>query len=541
MFRLPRASSTLAFGLSLFFTMSTAGAVDIDPTTQAAVAGDFNGDGRMDALLQPLAATQPGAILLQDGTGNLTVFAQQWDAGYLGLDWSETDTALTTADLNGDGLDDVILQPRTAGQTAAVLITDPSIQLLHVSQLLPAGYLGLDWSSAANVITAGDFDGDRQKELLLQSRHQGGPMAMVHADATGQLAAVMQQFIDGYLGRHWDAADETFYVGDFNGDGRQDLLVQSNLEGQGESVYALLLAGPDGRFASVAETWNLSDLGADWDPATHKIVISDVNHDGIMDITLQSTVGGSNYLFEGNAQGQFIQPAAQWTGTESASDALNAGAGTNTPSTAPAAASMTSLAAPQLLTANILTGPTSSEPSPTLPGGGGGGGSGLQAQLAPQNPGSGQIMAVNTVGRVEGSGGVSGGTATYSIPIIVAPGRAGIKPSLSLSYSSRGGNGEMGMGWSLGAGSQIHRCPATTAMDGYSSGVTYTANDRLCLDGQHLVLVSGAYGADGAVYRTELDSFALITESGAISSNTSSFKVQEKDGHTLHYGYASNI
>src|SRR5882724_1633484 len=140
----PRASSLLAFGLSLSFTFTTASAVDLNLKSQLAVPGDFNGDGRMDALLQPLTAVDQGAIVLQDGTGNLTVLAQGWDPGYLGLDWSTGASTLTTADLNGDGQDDVVVQPRKAGGTGAVLITDPTVQFLQIAQLLPQGYLGLD-------------------------------------------------------------------------------------------------------------------------------------------------------------------------------------------------------------------------------------------------------------------------------------------------------------------------------------------------------------------------------------------------------------
>ncbi len=42
------------------------------------------------------------------------------------------------------------------------------------------------------------------------------------------------------------------------------------------------------------------------------------------------------------------------------------------------------------------------------------------------------------------------GSATYSIPLYTVPGTAGVAPQLSLSYSSQGGYGPLGMGWSLG-------------------------------------------------------------------------------------------
>ncbi|HEX7966330.1 MAG TPA: RHS repeat-associated core domain-containing protein [Gammaproteobacteria bacterium] len=516
-----RAHSLPAFFFSLLLTFSTAGAVDLDGS-HLAVPGDFNADGRLDVLLQPLTTRDRGSLVLQDGTGALSVVAQGWDPGYLGLDWSAGASVVTTADLNGDGQDDVLVQPARTGGNAAVLITDPSVQLLHVSQVIPANYLSVDWAAAAHGIVTGDFDGDRHRELFLQAMKRKGTGLIVHADAAGHLVGATQAFVDGYLGRFWSAADETFYVGDFNGDARDDLLVQSKRRGSGESVYALLLADGAGRFTRLSQTWNNRDLGADWNPATHVILIEDANGDGIMDITLRSKNGGTNSLFEGNTQGGFTRATVKWNGDKSATEALrDAGKPVN--------GGISIVAAPGP-TANIITAPTDPEQDPVV----------VRGTQGTQ--GSGQIMTVNAVGNMQGQPGVSGGTATYSIPVALPPGISGMQPSIALSYSSRGGNGEMGMGWSVSAGSQVHRCPATEAMDGYSNGVTYGSSDRLCLDGQHLIRVSGsAYGHDGAVYRTELDSFARITETGDMDTDTSSFKVEDKDGHERRYGYGSNI
>lgn len=504
-----RRDSLLAFGLSLFFAYSTASAVDIP--------GDFNGDGRMDVLLQPLTATQPGAIMLQDGTGHLTVLAQQWDAGYLGLDWSAADSYLTTADLNGDGQDDVILQSRKAGQTGAVLITDPTIQLLHVIQLLPAGYLGIDWSSAANVITAGDFDGDRQKELLLQSTKKGGPAEMLHADATGRLVVAVQQFPDGFLGRHWDARDETLYVGDFNGDGRQDLLVQSRLGGKGESAYALLLAGPDGRFTRVTQSWNDGELGVDWNPATHKLVIQDANGDGISDIVLQSLEpNGTSYVFTGNTLGILTKPAASWTGSKSVSGVLIAQASTGSKgTTAPAA---------------VSAGGTTTNTTRAV-----------QGTLVVNTV---QAPAGNTPGTIHGKFSVdANGAANYTIPLDIPAGPGGITPKLSLIYNSQSSSGLAGYGWTLSGLSTITRCGRTIAQDGNTQGVTFTdgaGKDDYCLDGQKL-------RPDGSGnYRKEIDDFTQVTPEttqGQGKSPTTGpqwFQVQTKDGLTYKYGYTAN-
>jgi RHS repeat-associated protein len=159
---------------------------------------------------------------------------------------------------------------------------------------------------------------------------------------------------------------------------------------------------------------------------------------------------------------------------------------------------------------------------------------------APQTSLSSELPAAGndaTVGTMAGSAGVDGGAATYTIPIVLPPGRNGMQPEVSLNYNSRSGNGIAGMGWSLSGASSIHRCPQTVAQDGINRGVQLDGNDRLCLDGQRLVPVNGgSYGASGTIYDTEVRSFSQVTQSNALNSQFSSFSVQMKNGRTLTYG-----
>lgn len=134
----------------------------------------------------------------------------------------------------------------------------------------------------------------------------------------------------------------------------------------------------------------------------------------------------------------------------------------------------------------------------------------------------------------------SSGAFTYSIPIRVPPGTAGIVPSLSLQYSSQAGDGILGLGWSLGGISVIAHCPQTLAQDNLHGGVNYDANDRFCLDGQRLILVSGTYGTDGSIYRTEIDHFSKIVAHGAAGNGPAWFEVHTPKGLDLQYGNTSN-
>ena len=128
------------------------------------------------------------------------------------------------------------------------------------------------------------------------------------------------------------------------------------------------------------------------------------------------------------------------------------------------------------------------------------------------------------------------GAATYSIPIAAAAGTAGVAPKITLNYSSAAGNGTAGLGWSLGGLSAISRCRKTVGQDGAAAAINWTNADRFCLDGQRLVLTSGANGANGAVYRNEIDDGTLITVIGSVAGGPDYFKVQRRDGSTAYYG-----
>lgn len=148
------------------------------------------------------------------------------------------------------------------------------------------------------------------------------------------------------------------------------------------------------------------------------------------------------------------------------------------------------------------------------------------------------------------------GAATYSVPLYLVPGTAGVAPQISLSYSSQGGYGPLGMGWSLGGMSSVSRCRATrehgdfivsgVATDGTPEPVNFTASDRYCLDGQRLIPAQAAgteacpsvTGMTVANLRTEIESFQRVcayTPTSGING-PAFFTVERKDGSKSWYG-----
>lgn len=155
------------------------------------------------------------------------------------------------------------------------------------------------------------------------------------------------------------------------------------------------------------------------------------------------------------------------------------------------------------------------------------------------------------------------GQATYSISIAVPPGTAGVAPTLSLDYSSQAGTGVLGKGWRIGGHSSIERCRKTREAGDYVSPggfglpasnpfvtappVDFSRDDVFCLDGQRLLLVSGTYGANGAVYKPELDPFTRVTSRNGNNSASAStytgpqyFTVERKDGSISEYGNSTD-
>ncbi len=129
------------------------------------------------------------------------------------------------------------------------------------------------------------------------------------------------------------------------------------------------------------------------------------------------------------------------------------------------------------------------------------------------------------------------GSASYTIPIQVPPGTAGMVPSLALTYDSRRGSSMFGVGWSLSGLSIIERCAATIAQDGYKQGVKLDYNDRFCLDGEHLIKVAGTtYGGDGTEYRTEREGWLKIVSYGTAGNGPARFRVWSKSGQIMDYG-----
>lgn len=141
------------------------------------------------------------------------------------------------------------------------------------------------------------------------------------------------------------------------------------------------------------------------------------------------------------------------------------------------------------------------------------------------------------VGRTEGHFNVgSTGSSSYSIPIFTPPGPRGTQPSIALAYSSDGGIGPVGKGWSIAGVASISRCGKTPAQDTSAAAVSLMTSDGYCFSGKRLRLTSGVYGLAGSTYQTEVADFSLVTAVGTAGNGPASFTVKANDGLLYEFG-----
>ena len=132
------------------------------------------------------------------------------------------------------------------------------------------------------------------------------------------------------------------------------------------------------------------------------------------------------------------------------------------------------------------------------------------------------------------------GQLQYTLPIALPPGIKSIAPQVNLIYSSNSSNGIAGYGWNISGITSISRIGKNLEQDGFQKGITLTYDDLFQFNGQRLILVSGEYGKDGAIYKTEKHSNILVKSFGSISgkqwNGPNFFEVTFENGSQAWYG-----
>ncbi len=257
---------------------------------QDLAAGDFNGDGKLD-LIVTINDPDIGLALLA-GNGNGTFQAPVNFPNTSHLD----SPAVVATDLDNDGRLDVVVAHQIACYTA------PCVAGRSISVLLGLGDgtfqppWEVEVGTGMSRIVVGDFNRDGLKDLGIAGDRSQVYVLFGVGNGTFLQQPTMTLTPDTF---GVDATD--IDIGDFNGDGTQDLVVAIALNGD---RTAILLGNTDGTFR---QPLIITEPGG---RVPQYQVVGDFNRDGFQDLAI-SLGFGSNGLMEilnGNGDGTFRAP-----------------------------------------------------------------------------------------------------------------------------------------------------------------------------------------------------------------------------------------
>jgi stage II sporulation protein D len=253
------------------------------PTNPGATSGyprDFDSDRKAD-VLAVVAGT--GALRMYAGNG-----AGGWKSASVVANGFQSYTKVFTAGTwNAGAVSDVMVR-----------LSDGTLWLYPgtASGPLSSPYrIGYGWNAYNLVIPAGDFDGDGHSDLL--ARAPGGQLVLYPGNGSGGFLKTIRR-----VGNGWGGFTSVFSPGDFDGDGRSDVIVRT--------PSGLLYLYP----GNGSGGWLQPRLiGRGWNAFSTIMSSGDFNGDGKSDV-LGRGWDGTLWMYPGNGTGGFLAPKAVGSG-----------------------------------------------------------------------------------------------------------------------------------------------------------------------------------------------------------------------------------
>lgn len=221
------------------------------------VAGEVTGDSKSDIVVQLNSGSGNWRTLVFAG-GNLAAPTQWLQTASGSGDWAQSAPVL--ADVDGDGKDDLVNLKNLGGcrtvtevykSTGTAFATIPAT--LHDS-----GAGGYCWERSKPVV--GDVDGDGKDDVVAMYENGANDLSLKVLRSTGTAMTL------GEWSRvtSFDPARVALSVGDYSGDGKEDVALVQSLDGGGREVFTLNSTGT--AFGAPVSGWKESTVGASIGP-----------------------------------------------------------------------------------------------------------------------------------------------------------------------------------------------------------------------------------------------------------------------------------
>jgi hypothetical protein len=253
---------------------------------EAIAVGDFNGDHLLDVAVWAINATTGSMevhIFLGNGTGSLT-YRGTFSAPSSG-NFNPGPNSIVAADVNGDGKLDLVAMAPYNGVFVFLGNGDGTFQTPVANTTVCTSAIGNCGSLAV-----GDLNGDGKPDLAFQSNDTtGGGISILLNNGTGTFgtATYYPVAISGVF------AGGGIAIGDVNGDKKPDVVV-----GSASATAIVYLNQGAGTFAVKGTVGNVPLNG------TNNVVLADINNDKKLDIIIPDGFGDV-FTFYGTGKGTF--------------------------------------------------------------------------------------------------------------------------------------------------------------------------------------------------------------------------------------------